>query len=132
MASESESFRDVRTGLFFRSSHEDIKTILMTSPSPGDGKSTTAANLAISIAQAGKRVVLVDADFRRPRIDRYFDEDMEGGLLDVMLGEIELDEVIKPTELQEGLFLITAGGHPKNPGELVTSQVFSRRNCSVA
>ena len=123
-ASESEAFRDVRTGLFFRSANEDIKTILFTSPSPGDGKSTTAANLAISIAQAGKQVVLVDADFRRPRVDRYFGEKLECGMVDVMSGEVEIADAIKPTELQPGLSLITAGGHPKNPGELVTSEIF--------
>ena len=123
-SSEAEAFRDVRTGLFFRSANEDIKTILFTSPSPGDGKSTTAANLAISIAQAGKQVVLVDADFRRPRVDRYFGEELEGGMVDVMSGEMEIADVIKPTELQTGLSLVTAGGHPKNPGELVTSAMF--------
>jgi capsular exopolysaccharide synthesis family protein len=123
-SSEAEAFRDVRTGLFFRSANEDIKTILFTSPSPGDGKSTTAANLAISIAQAGKEVVLVDADFRRPRVDRYFGEELEGGMVDVMSGEMEIADVIKPTELQTGLSLVTAGGHPKNPGELVTSAMF--------
>ena len=125
-SSEAESFRDVRTSLFFRANNEDIKTLLFTSPSPGDGKSTTAANMAISIAQAGKRVVLVDADFRRPRVNRYFGEDLDNGLLDVMSGEIELEEAIKATELQSGLSLITAGGHPKNPGELVTSEAFRK------
>ena len=123
-ASESEAFRAIRTNLFFRANNEDIKTILLTSPSPGDGKSTTAANLAISIAQAGKRVVLVDADFRRPRIARYFGEELEVGFIDVLAGEMTLDEVIKPTELQDGLHIVTAGGYPKNPGELVTSPQF--------
>ena len=123
-ATASESFRDVRTALFFRANMDDIKTILFTSPSPGDGKSTTIANMAISIAQAGKKVVLVDADFRRPRVHKYFGEELNPGLMDVLKGDLSLKEAIQKAELQEGLFLLPAGGRPNNPGELVTSEAF--------
>ena len=123
-ATASESFRDVRTGLFFRSNVDDIRTILFTSPSPGDGKSTTISNIAISIAQAGKKVCLIDADFRRPRIHQYFGQELAPGLLGVLSGEMELDEAIQPCGLQEDLFLLPAGGRPSNPGELVTSEEF--------
>ena len=123
-ATASESFRDVRTGLFFRSNVDDIKTILFTSPSPGDGKSTTTANIAISIAQAGKKVCLIDADFRRPRVHQYFGQELTPGLLGVLSGELELDEAIQPCAIQNGLFLMPAGGRPTNPGELVTSEDF--------
>ena len=123
-ATASESFRDVRTGLFFRSNVDDIKTILFTSPSPGDGKSTTISNIAISIAQAGKKVCLIDADFRRPRIHQYFGQELVPGLLGVLSGEMELDEAIQPCGLQDDLFLLPAGGRPSNPGELVTSEEF--------
>ena len=123
-ATASESFRDVRTGLFFRSNVDDIKTILFTSPSPGDGKSTTTANIAISIAQAGKKVCLIDADFRRPRVHQYFGQELSPGLLGVLSGEMELDEAIQPCAIQEDLFLMPAGGRPSNPGELVTSEEF--------
>ena len=123
-ATASESFRDVRTGLFFRSNVDDIKTILFTSPSPGDGKSTTTANIAISIAQAGKKVCLIDADFRRPRVHQYFGQELSPGLLGVLSGEMELDEAIQPCDIQNDLFLLPAGGRPSNPGELVTSEEF--------
>ena len=123
-ATPSESFRDVRTGLFFRSNLDDIKTILFTSPSPGDGKSTTTANIAISIAQAGKKVCLIDADFRRPRVHQYFGQELSPGLLGVLSGEMELDESIQPCAIQKDLFLMPAGGRPSNPGELVTSEEF--------
>ena len=123
-ATASESFRDVRTGLFFRSNVDDIRTILFTSPSPGDGKSTTIANIAISIAQAGKKVCLIDADFRRPRMHQYFGQELSPGLLGVLSGEMELDEAIQDCKLQSDLYLLPAGGRPSNPGELVTSEEF--------
>lgn len=120
----SEAFRSIRTGLFFQSSANDLRTIMFTSPSAGDGKSTIIGNLAISIAQAGKTVILVDADFRRPRIDQYFGEDLVPGVLDVVTGRVDVMDAILESELQEGLSLLTTGGRPKNPGELVTSDVF--------
>ena len=123
-ATASESFRDVRTALFFRTNLDDVKTILFTSPSPGDGKSTTVANLAISIAQTGKKVCLVDADFRRPRVHQYFGQDLNPGLMDVLAEGMPLKQAIQKAELQENLFLVPSGGRPGNPGELVTSEAF--------
>lgn len=119
----AEAFRAARTALFFVAQNENFNVFLLTSPSPGDGKSTTCANLAISIAQAGKRVVLVDADFRGPRVHAYFGETIEPGIMQSVLGTHELDDCLRESE-QENLTLLTCGGRPKNPGEIVTSPQF--------
>ena len=76
-------------------------------------------------------MVLVDADFRRPRVDRYFGEEMNPGLLDILSGEANLDETIRTSGLQEKLSLITSGGRPANPGELVTSEAFKELICEL-
>ena len=119
----AEAFRSLRTALFFASKNEGVKTILFTSPSPGDGKSTTISNLAVSIAQTGKRVCVVDADFRRPRIHEQFDEPIYPGVLQYLAGEVDFETTIRPS-LQENLFLATAGGSPGKPGELITTAQF--------
>ena len=119
----AESFRAIRTAMFFAASASNWKTFLFTSPSPGDGKSTICCNIAISIAQTGKRVLLLDADFRRPMVHTYFNEELEPGLLGYLYGDKKLKEVVLPS-CQPNLFLLPTGGRPKNPGELVTSKEF--------
>jgi capsular exopolysaccharide synthesis family protein len=121
----SEAFRTIRTHLFFDAATNGTKTIMVTSPSPGDGKSTVACNLAISIAQTGKRVVLVDADLRRPRIHQHFGISEKTGLMSVMKGESSLKEALQPTFLPN-LFVLPCGNRPKNPGEVVTSENFAK------
>ena len=120
----SEAFRDLRTSMFFQANADGLKTIQFTSPSPGDGKSTVTANLALSIAQAGKKVVLVDADLRKPRIHQNFGIDIGPGIADVLSGESELPDAIRSVSSQPYLFLLTAGKRPNNPGECVTSPEF--------
>jgi capsular exopolysaccharide synthesis family protein len=121
----AEAIRAARTALLFAAKSQGSKVFLMTSPSPGDGKSTVTANLAISLAQSGKRVVLVDADFRRPRVHAYFDVPLEPGIMQAVSADEHLDNCLRPSS-QDGLTLLSAGGRPKNPGEVVTSQEFGQ------
>jgi succinoglycan biosynthesis transport protein ExoP len=120
---QAEAFRGVRTALYF-STHGDVhKVIQITSPNASDGKSTLAANLATSIAQSGKRVVLVDADFRKPRQHRIFAVPADVGLAQVIAGEAELKEVIRTTAIA-GVFVLPCGPVPSNPAELLTGPRF--------
>ena len=95
----SEAFREIRTSLFFQANNEGLKTIQFTSASPGDGKSTITANLALSIAQAGKKVILVDADLRKPRVHQNFGIDIGPGITDVLSGDAELVDAIRSVPL---------------------------------
>jgi succinoglycan biosynthesis transport protein ExoP len=117
---ESEAYRGVRTALYFSTRGEGCKVIQITSPNAGDGKSTLAANLAISIAQSGKRVLLVDADLRRPRVDKLFGVANKIGFSSVLEGVSEPPEVIQATAVS-GLWVLPCGALPPNPAELLTS-----------
>lgn len=120
----TESFRAARTSLFFATQAEEKKVLLCTSPSPGDGKSTTISNLALSMSQAGKRVLLIDADFRRPRLNQYLGLPMNPGVIDYLKGEVSLDGAMKQLEGESHLWIMTTGGRPTNPGELLANRAF--------
>jgi len=94
---------------------------VITSPSPKEGKSTTVANLAIVMAQAGMQVLLVDSDLRRPVLHHLFGQDKEPGLTEVVLGRASPEEVLRSTEV-EGLTLLPCGTIPPNPAELLGSE----------
>jgi capsular exopolysaccharide synthesis family protein len=117
---ESEAYRGVRTALYFSTRGGGRKVIQITSPNVGDGKSTLAANLAVSIAQSGKRVLLVDADLRRPRVDKLFGVANEVGFSSVLAGDSDPPEVIQATAVP-GLWVLPCGALPPNPAELLTS-----------
>jgi len=119
----SEAFRGIRTSLFFSCQTSGIKVIQVTSPVPGDGKSTIAANIAVSIAQSGRRVCLVDCDFRRPRVAKIFGLREDTGFVQVIGGKIALPEAIQQTTV-ENLSALTCGRRPANPAELLSSEVF--------
>ena len=123
-SSEAEAYRGVRTAIFFNLNGSGHQMIQVTSPNQGDGKSTLAANLAISIAQSGRRVILVDCDLRRPRIERLFQLTDNGvGLVSVILGECEPAAAGRPSGI-ENLTILTSGPKPSNPAELLTSPRF--------
>lgn len=116
----AEAFRAVRTAIYFSTQGQKHQVIQVTSPTPGDGKSTLSSNLAITIAQSGKRVLLVDADMRRPSVHKLFGMDDAPGFSDVLVEESTLENAIRPTEV-EGLDVLPCGNKPVQPSELLTS-----------
>ena len=124
-STEAEAYRGVRTQLYFSTQGRGHQVIQVTSPNPGDGKSTLAANLAISIAQSGKRVVLIDCDFRKPRVHKIFKlPKPDVGLASVMSGDAPLMTAVQGCEI-ENLSLMPCGPRPANPAELLTSPKFT-------
>ncbi len=118
---EAEAYRAVRTALYFSTQGGGCNLIQVTSPDMGDGKSTLAANLAVSIAQSGKRVVLVDADLRRPRLHKMLGLPANlTGLASVIGGQATLADAVQQTAVP-GLFVLPCGPLPPNPAELLTS-----------
>ncbi|CAN7299800.1 CpsD/CapB family tyrosine-protein kinase [Paenibacillus sp. LjRoot56] len=117
----SESYRTLRTNIQFSSIDRIMKTILVTSAQPGEGKSTTAANLSVAYAQEGKKVLIVDADLRKPTIHHYFGVSNRYGLTSAIVNRTQFDEFISETSI-ENLSLITSGPIPPNPSELLMSQ----------
>ena len=117
----AEAFRTIRTAIYFGGEERAVKTILITSPTPGDGKSTCISNLAIAVAQAGRRVLLIDADCRRPVQHKTFKVDETQGLTGVLTGRATLSDAVRPTEIDR-LDLLQCGPLPHNPAELLDSQ----------
>jgi capsular exopolysaccharide synthesis family protein len=121
----AESFRQIRTNLQFAHVSNRSKSVLVTSSVPGEGKSTTATNLAIAIAQAGQSVVLVDADLRRPRVDEYLGLERNAGLTTALIGRADVEDLLQPWGTDE-LYILTAGQIPPNPSELLGSDAMKQ------
>ena len=111
----------MRTALYFNTQGKQHSVIQVTSPTPGDGKSTLAANLAVSIAQSGKRVLLVDSDMRRPRQHATFGIEARDGFATVLSGQSHWRDVLYECEEIEGLIVMPCGAKPNNPAELSSS-----------
>jgi capsular exopolysaccharide synthesis family protein len=119
-SSAAESYRVLRNSLDFINFENDIKTLLVTSAAPAEGKSTVSANLAAALAQAGSKVVLVNCDWRRPVTDQFFPVNNMIGLSDVLLGRNSLKAALQKPGDQE-LLVLAAGKMPPNPSELLGS-----------
>lgn len=117
---EAEAFRGVRTSLYFSTRGEGHQVIQVTSPDKADGKTTLAANLAISMAQSGKRIILIDADFRRPCLHKLFGLTATVGLASVIAEGTELKDAIQESAAS-GLSVLPCGPLPPNPADLLTS-----------
>lgn len=117
----SEQFRTIRTNLTFSLPEEELNTLFFTSASPSEGKSTISANTAVTFAQAGKKVLFIDADMRKPTVHYTFNLQNAAGLSTVLTGQIDIDEVIRATDI-DNLDVITSGPIPPNPSELLGSK----------
>jgi capsular exopolysaccharide synthesis family protein len=119
----AEAYRGVRTGLFFSTRVSGFKVFQVTSPSPSDGKTTLVCNLAVATANAGKKILLIDADFRRPRVHEMFGVRSELGMSSVIEGTSDVADAIQPTII-DNLFVLPCGPKPRNPAELLSSRRF--------
>ena len=117
----SEQYRTIRTNIQFSSVDEELRSILFTSSGPGEGKSMTTANIAVTYAQQGKSVLLVDADLRKPTVHYTFRLDNLKGLSNVLVGDVLLEEAIHTTSIDH-LDVISSGPIPPNPSELLGSR----------
>lgn len=119
----AEAYRSVRTGLYFSNKGKALKVIQVTSPVPGDGKSTLSSNISVTMAQSGRRVLLIDADLRRPRVAKIFGIDSEVGVAAVVGGKVEVDDAICEGPVAN-LSILPGGKRPANPAEILSSERF--------
>jgi protein-tyrosine kinase len=120
-AAISEQYRTIRTNIQFSSVDESIRTLLVTSSGPEEGKSTTVANLAVVFAQQGKKVLLIDADLRKPTVHYTFQLDNTTGLTNVLTKQTQLEKAAVTT-LVDNLSVLSSGPIPPNPAELLGSK----------
>jgi len=116
----AEAFRQLRTNLLFSGPAHQRRSLLVTSPAPEDGRTTVVLNLAVCMAQSGRRVLVVDANFRQPAIREVFPEAVEAGLSSALVGQAAWRDVVSPTDVPN-LYVIASGPLPPNPTELLGS-----------
>jgi protein-tyrosine kinase len=117
----SEQYRTIRTNIQFSTVDKDIRSIMVTSSGPGEGKSTTTANLAVVFAQQGKKVLMIDGDLRKPTVHYTFRLNNHIGVTNVLTKQTSLENAIRETD-QENLFILPSGPIPPNPAELLGSR----------
>ncbi|HEX3325610.1 MAG TPA: polysaccharide biosynthesis tyrosine autokinase [Actinomycetota bacterium] len=121
----ADAYRTLRAGVLFAASRTGAKVILVTSAFEGEGKTTTAANLAVALAQAGKRVILLSADLRKPRLHEFFGGSSPIGLATVLAGQTSIDRALVPSSIDE-LQILFSGGVRENAAELIGSEAMGR------
>jgi capsular exopolysaccharide synthesis family protein len=121
-APAAEAFRLLRTSVKFMGIERQVRVVQVTSPSPGEGKTLVAANLAIALAQASDRVVLVGGDLRRPRMEELLDVPLTPGLTAVLIGDVTLPQAIQTVASVPNLSVLPAGHPPPNPSELLSGE----------
>lgn len=119
-SSISEAFRNMRTNVHYTNIDKELKVIQITSSVQAEGKSTIAANYAVTLAQSGKKVLIIDCDLRRPNVHRIFGMPNINGLTNVLIRENQLEKCIKFTKVQD-LYVLVAGPIPPNPSEMLES-----------
>ncbi|MEN2666960.1 CpsD/CapB family tyrosine-protein kinase [Listeria aquatica] len=115
-----EQFRMIRTGIDFTSIDKENNVVMVTSSESGTGKSTIASNIAVVTAQSGKKTLLIDTDLRKPTIHKIFSKNMYNGLSNLITGDLELEEVLQKTSVNN-LSIMTSGIIPPNPTDLLAS-----------
>lgn len=121
----AEQYKLIRTNIQFSSVDKEIKSIVVTSPEPHDGKTTTASNLAVVFAQQGKKVLLLDTDLRKPSVHYSFNSSNITGLTSILTNQVNLEDAILQTEIPN-LDIITSGPVPPNPSEILNSEKMER------
>lgn len=121
----SEAYRSVRTAVCFSAMGGTHKLIQVTSPAAGDGKSTLAINLAVTMAQSGKKTVLVESDFRRPKVHKLTGVSNKVGIVDVLRGDVELSDALQDSGVPD-FVVLPCGSRPKNPSELLSRPEYER------
>ncbi len=129
-SSEAEAYKTLRTNLIFSQAVHTLRSVVVTSASPGEGKTTTASNLAVSFAQQGMRVLIVDCDLRRSRLHKVFGIAREPGLTEFVLGLTDIDKAPIETEVT-GLYVLPSGQLPPNPSELLGGDRMKRSLASL-
>lgn len=116
----AEAFKHLRTNLQYVVDGKNIRSLLITSSRPGEGKTTILANLAIAFGQLGKKVLAVDADLRKPTLYTFFEGKIQPGLTEFLLGQSTIEEIIQPTRI-ENVYLVSSGGKSRSSSELISS-----------
>lgn len=122
----SEQYRTIRTTIDFKMADQGMKSLLVTSSEMSVGKSTTIANLAVTFAQQGKKVLVIDGDLRKPTVDKTFKVQNSVGLTNILMNQYAIQDVLQRTRISENLTVITSGPIPPSPSELLGSNAMKQ------